>query len=133
MAYSNNNNEPTITMGTAAEYSKPKRSPALRTSVVIANTEDAVTGPRMSHLNNLRLTTLSGHETPKNATEYAMITNNADTNKLFRTAIIQNSKGWLVANPEPNSRNGYEPNTGANAPMIKYRILRRLVGVTVRW
>src|SRR5512137_1877499 len=68
IAYSNKSKELTITIGTAAEYSKPKYSPARRTSVVIARTVDAVTGPRISHLNNRRLTTRSGHETPKKAT-----------------------------------------------------------------
>src|SRR4030042_995195 len=68
IAYSNKSNDPTMTIGTAAEYSKPKFSPARRTSVVIARTVDAVTGPRINHLNNRRFTTLSGQDTPKKAT-----------------------------------------------------------------
>src|SRR4030042_1036222 len=106
IAYSNISNVPSITIGTAAVYSKPKDSPARRTRVVIARTEEPVTGPRISHLNNLRFTTRSGQKTPKKATEYAMMTRSTTTKKLFNTATSQNNNGWLAAKPDPKSRNG---------------------------
>jgi hypothetical protein len=49
IAYSINNRLTIITIGTTAVYSSPYVSPYLLTTVVIARTDEAVTGPRINH------------------------------------------------------------------------------------
>ena len=72
----------------------------------MANASDAVTGPRSSHLNKRLLTTRSGHETPKNATAYAMVMTSPATSRLITNAVLQKASGNRAATPEPNKRYG---------------------------
>ena len=58
--------------------------------VINARAADAVTGPRMIHLNKRLLITRSGHETPKKATAYAIKITSTPTNKLITVAALQN-------------------------------------------
>src|SRR5215216_2168869 len=104
-ACSNNNKVTTMVKGTKAEYGSPsKYSPARRTSVTTAKASEAVTGPRSSHLNKRLLTIRSGHETPKNATAYAMTITRIATSRLMIKAVLQKNNGYRAARSEPNKR-----------------------------
>src|SRR5258706_12546814 len=100
--------------------------------VMKASVAEAVPGPRMIHLNKRLLITRSGHETPKNATEYAITITKAPTTALITVATLQNKYGWAAAIPEPNSKQGYEPTAGAVAPAIRYNMRRRPERVSMR-
>src|SRR5215510_5841250 len=114
-----------MTKGTNPVYGLPSNnSPARRTNVIMVNARDAVTGPRSNHLNNRLFTTRSGHDTPKNATAYAINTTSTATNKLMMKATLQNNNGNSAATCEPNNKYGYEPSAGAVAPAIRYNIRR---------
>jgi hypothetical protein len=123
--------EATITTGTNVATSIPNKIPARRINVVIAKIVDAVTGQRINNLNKRRFTTLSGQETPKKATAYAIRINNADTTKLLNVTTVQKIIGYLAAIPDPNRRYGNDPKAGANAPINRYLNLLRLALVTV--
>ena len=96
----------TMTIDTMAEESKPNQFPARRVMVMIANTVEAVTGPRINHLSSLRFTTRSGQGTPKKATAYAIRISSTDTSKLLRVTANQKISGCWDAKVKPKSRYG---------------------------
>ena len=93
--------------------------PILEVKVVTPKARLAVIGPRIIHLNNLLLITLSGHGNPKKETVYVMPIIEKETNKYAKIDSSQNIIALFDAKLDPYNRYGNDPRAGPIALVMR--------------
>jgi len=93
--------------------------PNLEVRVVTPRARLAVMGPRIIHLNNLLLITLSGHGNPKKETVYVIPIMEKETNRYARIDNIQKTMALFAAKLDPYNRYGNDPRAGPTALVMR--------------